>query len=95
MRQISEAVIKYYPDHVESLANIALTYLIAGDFDKALPYLLKAEQVAPKDVVVLNNIAETYKRKNDKGKAKVYYEKVIKYGNKEDADDARQKIKEL
>ncbi|MCU7549571.1 tetratricopeptide repeat protein [Chitinophagaceae bacterium LB-8] len=95
MRQISEAVIKYYPDHVESLSNIALTYLIAGDYDKTLPYLLKAEEIAPKDIIVLNNIAETYKRKGDKTNAKAYYEKVIKYGGKEEAQDARQKIKGL
>lgn len=95
MRQISETVIKYYPDHVESLSNIALTYLITGDYDKALPYLLKAEKVAPKDVIVLNNIAEAYKRKGDKTNAKSYYEKVIKYGNKDEIQDARQKIRSL
>ncbi|MEI9943361.1 MAG: hypothetical protein WDN26_04000 [Chitinophagaceae bacterium] len=95
MRRISETVLKYFPDHVESLANVALTYLVAGDFDKALPYLLKAEKVAPKDIIVLNNIAETYKRKNDKANAKVYYEKIIKYGNTEEVQEAKEKLKEL
>ena len=95
MRQISETVLKYVPNHVESLSNVALTWMIAGDFDKALPYLLKAESVNPKDIIVLNNIAECYKRQNDKAKAKTYYEKVIKYGSKEEAEDARQKLKEL
>lgn len=95
MRQISEAVVKYYPDHVESLSNIALTYLIAGDYDKGLPYLLNAEKVAPKDIIVLNNIAETYKRKGDKSNAKIYYEKIIKHGSQEEKDDAREKIKGL
>jgi tetratricopeptide (TPR) repeat protein len=95
MRQISEVVIKNYPDHVESLSNIALTYLITGEYDKALPFLLRAEKVAPKDVVVLNNIAEAYKRKGDKANAKTYYEKVIKYGNKDEVEDARQKMKGL
>jgi tetratricopeptide (TPR) repeat protein len=95
IRQISETVLKYMPNHVESLSNVALTWMIAGDFDRALPFLLKAETVNPKDVVVLNNIAESYKRKNDKGRAKSYYEKVIKYGSKEEADDARQEMKEL
>jgi tetratricopeptide (TPR) repeat protein len=94
-RSISEAVIKYYPDHVESLSNIALTYLIAGDYDKAIPYLLKAEKAAPTDVIVLNNIAEAYKRKGDKTNAKAYYEKIIKFGNKEDIEDARRKIESL
>jgi tetratricopeptide (TPR) repeat protein len=95
MRQISEAVVKYYPDHVESLSNIALTYLISGEYDKALPHLLKAEKVAPKDIIVLNNIAEAYKRKGDKANAKTYYEKIIKNGSKEEADDARERIKSL
>jgi tetratricopeptide (TPR) repeat protein len=95
MRQISEAVIKYYPDHVESLSNIALTYLIAAEYDKAIPFLLKAEKAAPTDVIVLNNIAEAYKRKGDKTNAKAYYEKIIKHGNKEEIEDARRKIESL
>lgn len=95
MRQISEAVLKYDPTHVESLSNVALTYLITGEYDKALPYLLKAEKVAPKDIVVLNNIAEAYKRKGDKVHAKAYYEKIILHGSAEEAEDAREKIKEL
>lgn len=95
MRQVSETVVKYYPDHVESLANIALTYLVAGDYDKALPYLLRAETIAPKDVIVLNNIAEAYKRKGDKENARRYYEKVIRYGNDEEKQDASAKMKGL
>jgi tetratricopeptide (TPR) repeat protein len=95
MRQISETVVRYYPDHVESLSNIALTYLIAGEYATAIPYLLKAEKVAPKDIIVLNNIAEAYKRSGDKVNAKVYYEKIIRHGSKEEAADAQMKIKEL
>src|SRR6185369_9270688 len=68
IRQIAERVLKYYPNHVESLANISLTYLVVGEYDKALPNLLKAEIIAPKDIIVLNNIAEVYKRKNDNPK---------------------------
>ena len=95
MREISETVLKYFPDHVESLANVALTFLINGEYDKALPYLLKAETIAPKDVVVLNNIAQVYKRKNDKRNAKIYFEKIMKYGTKEDVQMAKEQIKEL
>lgn len=95
MRQISEAVLKYEPEHVISLANIALTYAIEQDYDKALPYLFKAEKINPKDVIVLNNIAEIYVRKKDNANAKKYYEKIIKAGTKEDADHARERIKEL
>lgn len=95
IRQISETVIKYYPDHVESLSNIAVTYVINGEYDKALPLLLKAESLAPKDAIVLNNIAEAYKNKGDKENARLYFEKVIKYGNAEEVQDARSKIKRL
>lgn len=95
MREISETVLKYNPGDVESLDNIALTYLIVGDNDKALEYLFEAEKVAPKDIVVLNNIGQAYKRKKDKVNAKIYFEKVIKYGNKEEAERAKQGIKDL
>jgi tetratricopeptide (TPR) repeat protein len=95
MRQISETILKYNPDHVISLANIALTYAIEGDNDKALEHLLKAEKIDPKDIIVLNNIAEGYVRKKENAKAKVYFEKIIKNGNKEDADNARERMKEL
>ena len=95
MRQISEAVLKYHPRHVESLANVSLTYVLVGENDKALPYLLKAETIAPKDIIVLNNIAEIYKRKNDTAKAKSYYEKIIKWGNAEEVEEAKAKLKEL
>lgn len=95
MRQIAEEIIKYYPDHVESISNIALTYLITGEYDKGLPYLLKAEEISPKDIVVLNNIAEVYNRKGDKTNAKVYLEKIISYGSKEEVQIAKEKIKNL
>lgn len=95
MRRISETILKYNPDHVISLANVALTYIIKEDYDKALPYLLKAEKIDPKDIIVLNNIAEVYVRKKDSPNAKVYYEKIIKNGSKEEADDAREKLKKL
>lgn len=95
IRQISEAVIKYYPDHVESLANIALTYLLTEEYDKALPFLLKAEKIAPKDIVVLNNIAETYKQKGDKANARIYYEKIIQNGSKEESQRAKAQLQTL
>jgi len=95
MREIAEAMLKYYPDHVESLANVAITYLVIGEYDKGLPYLLKAEIIAPKDIVVLNNIAQVYKRKNDKVNTKIYLQKIIKYGSKEEVEIAKEQMKEL
>ena len=95
MRQVSESVLKYMPNHVESLSNVALTYLITKEYDKALPYLLKAEGQSPKDIVILNNIAVAYAAKKDKVNAKAYYEKIIKHGNREEVENAKNKIKAL
>jgi tetratricopeptide (TPR) repeat protein len=95
MRKISEAVLKYHTTHIESLSNVALTYMINLENDKALPYLLKAEDINEKDVIVLNNIAVIYKAKKDYTTAKLYFEKIIKYGNDEDKIDAKEKIKNM
>ena len=95
MRQISETILKYNPDHVISLANIALTYAIEEDNDKAMEYLLRAEKIDPKDIIVLNNIAEGYVRKKDNAKAKIYFEKIIRIGEADDVQRAKERMKEL
>jgi len=81
MREIAEEVLKYYPNHVESLTNVGLTYLIFEDYTKGLEVMLKAEKIAPKDYIVLSNIAYTYAQLGDKPNAINYYEKTLKYGD--------------
>ena len=95
IRSIAETVLKYYPDNVENLSNIAITYLVNSEYDKALVYLTKAEKIAPNDPIVLNNIAEAYKRKKDNVNATIYYNKVIKVGNEEEIKDAKEKLEDL
>ncbi len=95
IRQISETVLKYNPNDVESLANVALTYLVIGEYDKALEYLLKAEKIAPKDTIVLNNIAQAYYGKKDNTNARAYYEKIIKVGTADEVKDAKEKLKHI
>ncbi|MCX6230106.1 MAG: tetratricopeptide repeat protein [Bacteroidetes bacterium] len=92
MKQIAEAVLKYYPDHVESLSDLSIVYLIKKDNNKALEVLLKAEKLAPTDAVVLNNIAETYKRMGTKNNAVKYYNLTIKYGDEEQKTFAKKQI---
>lgn len=84
MKRIVETVLKHYPDHVESLSNLAIIYLEIEEYDKALEPLLKAEKLAPTDYIVLANIAQTYKLKGNHKAAIKYYQKVVKYGD----DDA-------
>jgi tetratricopeptide (TPR) repeat protein len=92
---IAETVLKYYPESVENLSNLSIVYLLKGDFEKALVSLLKAEKIAPKDTIVLNNIATCYAGMGDKTSAIRYYGLVIRYGDNEKSADAKRKIDEL
>jgi len=95
MRQISETILKYYPNNIESLSNISVTYLLNKEYDKALKPLLKAEKINPKDYIVLGNISQAYKLKGNKEMAIKYYEKVLKYGDKKTKNYAKEQIMEL
>jgi len=52
MRQIAEEVLVHYPEHIPSMSNIAISYMVVDELDKALTYLKKAEKLDPKDVIV-------------------------------------------
>lgn len=95
MREISERIVKYYPEDVPSHSNIAITYMLTGKYDKAINILKKAEKLAPSDTVILNNIAHTYVLKKDKENAILYYEKLIKHGTEEQQKYAKGKIDDL
>jgi len=95
MKRISETILKHYPEHVESMSDLSIVYMINEEYDKALEQLLKAEKLAPTDYIVLNNIAEAYKRKGNKEQAIGYYEKVQKYGDEEAKAFAKKEIDKL
>jgi tetratricopeptide (TPR) repeat protein len=95
MKRISETVLKYYPDNVECLSNLAIVHSLWKEHDAALTYLLRAEKIAPTDYIVLNNIANIYAQKNDKANAIKYYKLTLKYGDEEAKEQSNRKIKEL
>ncbi len=95
MVEIAAAVLKLYPDHVESLSNLSVVYLIREENQKALAILLRAEKTAPNDSVILNNIAETYKRLGNYPNAIKYYELVLNRGDEEAKTVARAQIETL
>jgi tetratricopeptide (TPR) repeat protein len=95
MKRISETVLKYHPNHVESLSNISIVYTIKKDYNKALTFLLKAEKIDPKDYIVLSNIAHAYKLKGDKVNAIKYYELTTKYGDDQAKEYANEQLKDL
>lgn len=95
MKNIAETILKNYPNHIESLSNISIVHLIRKEFDKGLEYLQKAEKINPTDFVVLGNIAQAYKMKDDKINAIKYYELVKKYGNEDAKANSDENIKNL
>lgn len=95
MRQIAQAVLKYYPDNVENLSNLSITYMLNKEYDKALEPLLTAAKIAPTDYIVLSNIAYAYKMKGDKKNAIEYYKLVLKHGDVDSSKYAQQQIDEL
>lgn len=95
MRKVSERVLVHYPNHVESLSNVSITYILLGEYEKALPPLLKAEKTDPKDDIVLCNIAQAYKLMEDEKNSIKYYKKAIKYGDAQTVEFAERQIEEL
>lgn len=95
MKNIAETVLKYYPDHVESLSNVSIVHLLRQEYDKGLNYLLRAEKLNPNDFIVLTNIAQAYKLKEDKQNAIKYYELVKKYGDASAIEYAKEELSKL
>lgn len=95
MKRIAETVLKYYPDHVMSLSDLAIVYLLRKQYDKALEPLLKAEKLSPEDEIVLNNIAQAYKLKGNNASAIKYYELVLKYCHPESKKYIQEQIDTL
>jgi tetratricopeptide (TPR) repeat protein len=92
VRTIANKVLSYYPNHIESLSNKSVTYLLLDDYENALEPLLKAEKIDPTDYIVLSNIAQAYKLKEDKILAIKYYKKVIEFGDSDSKEYAKQQI---
>jgi tetratricopeptide (TPR) repeat protein len=95
MKRIAETVLKYHPDHIESLSNLSIVFMIQKQYDKALEPLLKAEKINSKDYIVLSNIAQAYKLKGENKNALKYYELTLKHGDEQAKKYAQREIKEL
>lgn len=95
MKRVAETVLKYYPDHIESLSNLSIVFMLQEQYDKALEPLLKAEKLDSKDFIVLSNIAQAYKLKGDNKNAIKYYELTLKYGDDQAKKYAKEQMNEL
>ena len=78
MRRVAEEVLKFYPGHMESLTNLAISYILEKQYAKAIPYLERADKDNPNNGVVLSNMAYVLELMNDYPKSILYYEKMMK-----------------
>ena len=95
MREIANKILEYYPNDVVSLSNLSSTYILTGEFEKGIEPLLIAEKIAPKDPIVLNNLARGYQLKGDRKRAIKYYEETLKYADEKSSQDVRLQIEVL
>lgn len=81
MRDIATHMLELYPKDIFSMNIMAVTYNAAGNLNNALIWLKKAEKVAPNDIIVLSNLADTYYNLQDYANEKKYLKKIVKYGD--------------
>lgn len=95
LRGIAEHMLHLFPTDVYSMNIMAVTYQLVEDRQNSLKWLLSAEKVAPKDAIVLSNIADTYHILGDYKNERKYLEKIIKIDDGEFAERAKNYLKEL
>lgn len=95
MIEIGDVTLKYYPDNIEILSTTSVAYMLTKNYDKAITYLKQAEQLNPKDFIVLNNIAQGYKLKGDNENAIKYYLLTAKYGDEQAKQTSKSEIDKL
>jgi tetratricopeptide (TPR) repeat protein len=75
--RISEAMLKSYPAHIQSILNISTVFVAQGKWDNAIDLLSKAIVIDPKNAVIYFNKAYVYLQKGDRANAKKYYELTV------------------
>ena len=95
MKDIALEVLKFYPNHLQSMSNLSIVYMTYEEVDKAIEILQRAERIEKKDYVILSSLAYAYKHKGDKAKAIEYYQKAARYGDAESSQKAKDQIKKL
>src|SRR5690606_37161253 len=95
IRAISTRMIEAYPNAIENYSNLGVYSLLEKDYAEALKWFQKARAINEKDAVVLGNIAYTYSLTGDTRQAIRYYKEMAKYGDKDTAAEAKERIKEL
>ena len=75
--QISNEMLRCYPNHTQSRINLSTIYIMRKQYDKSIETLLKALERNEKNTIVSYNLAYAYGLKGDKTNAKKYFELTI------------------
>jgi len=75
--RISEEMLKYYPQHIQSILSVSTVYVTQKEFDKSVDILTKALLIEPQNAIVMFHLANVYNKIGDKVNAKKYYELMI------------------
>jgi len=89
--RISEEMLKYYPQHIQSVLSVSTVFIAQKEYDKSVDILTKALVIEPENAIVMFHLANVYNQKGDKVKAKKYYELMI--ANCQDNEE-EEKLKE-
>jgi len=95
MQEIAVKILEYYPNHIESLSNLSITYLLTKQYDRAIEKLKIAEEINPKDGIILSNIAHGYRLKGDIANSIIYYEKMLTLDDSKSVEFAKQILEEI
>lgn len=76
-RRLCEKVVETYPDSPYAYNMLAALSDANGDRKAAIKYLLAALAKAPKDTIVIFNLADMYRADGDKANALKYYKQVL------------------
>jgi tetratricopeptide (TPR) repeat protein len=75
--RIARLLAAAYPNHPYPHNSIAMYHTSRREWDKAVPYLETAHRLAPKDPLVLMNLGEVSLRRNDRAKARAWFQLVL------------------
>lgn len=75
--EIYQLILAKNSQHVDSLHFLGLTYAQLGYINETILYLNQAQQLAPDDPTILNNLANAYKKTQQYELAKHYYLKAL------------------
>jgi len=69
-------------NHFDSIVLLSNIYALNRDYQKAKELLIKADEIKPNNLSVLNNLGTAYKELGDEKESINYYEKIIKINSK-------------